>query len=80
MTMSFAGTAIRDTHFLPVSNHERATFLNLRNLMTSFDPDEIKRVRVTPIKCPKCKLTVMARPEDKVCPVCGGLLSKKGRG
>ena len=40
------------------------------------DPDEIKRVKVHPVKCPKCKLTVMTRPDDKVCPVCDGALPK----
>ncbi|UCF02805.1 MAG: hypothetical protein JSV14_03905 [Deltaproteobacteria bacterium] len=33
--------------------------------MTSFDPDDIKRVKVRPIKCPKCKLTEMAKTEGK---------------
>ena len=37
---------------------------------------EIKRVEVTPIKCPKCKLTLMALRDDKVCPVCGSKLPK----
>jgi len=43
-TMSFAGTATGDTHYLPVSDHQSKTFLTLRNIMTSLDPDEIKRV------------------------------------
>ena len=72
--MSFAGTATRDTHYLPVSHHKRATFLKLRNLMTSLDPDEIKRVKVHPVKCPKCKANLMIKPTEKVCPVCGDLL------
>jgi rRNA maturation endonuclease Nob1 len=42
--------------------------------MTSLDPDEIKRVKVHPIKCSNCKLTVMVKPTEKVCPVCGDLL------
>ena len=37
---------------------------------------ELKRLEVTPIKCPKCKLTLMASPEDKVRPVCGSKLPK----
>ena len=63
--MCFAGTATRDTHYLPVSNHERATFLNLRNQMTNLDPDEIKRVKLHPVKCSKCKLTEMVSPTIK---------------
>jgi rRNA maturation endonuclease Nob1 len=74
MTIFSVGTATRDTHYLPVSNHQRAVFLNLRNLMTSLDPDEIKRVKLHPVKCPKCKLTVMVKPTEKVCPVCGSSL------
>ena len=77
--MSFAGTATRDTYYLPVSNHKRATFLNLRNLMTNLDPDEIKRVKLHSVKCPKCKLTVMVKLDDKVCPVCGSTLPKPGK-
>jgi rRNA maturation endonuclease Nob1 len=58
---------------LSVSKHESKTFLNLRNLMTSLDPAEIKRVKLHPVKCPKCKLTAMVKLDDKVCPVCGEL-------
>jgi rRNA maturation endonuclease Nob1 len=76
MTIFSVGTATRDTHYLPVSNHKRATFLNLRNLMTSLDPDEIKRVKLHPVKCPKCKLTVRVKLDDKVCPACEGSLPK----
>jgi rRNA maturation endonuclease Nob1 len=47
--------------------------------MTSLDPDDIKRVKVHAVKCPKCKLTPMVKPDEKVCPVCGGFLLKKGR-
>jgi len=43
--------------------------------MTSLDPKEIKRVKVHPVKCPRCKLTVMVRPEDEVCPVCESSLT-----
>jgi rRNA maturation endonuclease Nob1 len=42
--------------------------------MTSLDPDEIKRVKVHPVKCSKCKLTVMVKLDDKVCPACGTAL------
>jgi rRNA maturation endonuclease Nob1 len=76
MTMSFAGTATGDILYLPVSDHQREAFLNLRDLMTSLDPDEIKRVKLHPVKCPKCKLTVMVKPTEKMCPVCGGSLPK----
>jgi len=72
--MSFAGTATRDTHYLPVSDHQSETFLNLRNQMTHLDPDEIKRVKLHPVKCSKCKANLMIRPTEKVCPVCGGSL------
>jgi rRNA maturation endonuclease Nob1 len=42
--------------------------------MTSLDPDEIKRVKLYPVKCPKCKADLMVKPTEKVCPVCGGSL------
>ena len=43
--------------------------------MTNFPAsDEIKRVKVHPVKCPKCKLTPMVKLDDKVCSVCGGPL------
>ena len=42
--------------------------------MTTLDPDEIKRVKLHAVKCPKCKADLMIKPEDKVCPVCGGSL------
>jgi rRNA maturation endonuclease Nob1 len=74
--MSFAGTATGDTHYLPVSDHQSKTFLTLRNIMTSLDPDEIKRVKLHPVKCPKCKANLMIRPSEKVCPVCGSSLLK----
>jgi rRNA maturation endonuclease Nob1 len=44
--------------------------------MTSLDPDEIKRVKLQAVKCPKCKADLMVRPDVKVCPVCGGKLPK----
>ena len=76
MTMSFAGTATRDTHYLRVSDHQSKTFLTQRNIMTSFDPAEVKRVKLHPVKCPKCKLTVRVKLDDKVCPACEGSLPK----
>ena len=75
MTMIFVGTAIRDTLYLPVSNHQSVTFLILRNLMTSLDPAEIERAKLNAIKCSLCKVSLMIRPSEKVCPVCGGSLS-----
>jgi len=74
MTIFSVGTATRDTLYLPVSDHLSETFLNLRNLLTSLDPDEIKRVKVRPVKCPKCKANLMIKPTEKVCPVCGDLM------
>ena len=46
-------------------------------MTSALDPTEINRVKVYPVKCLKCKLTVMARTVDKVCPVCGTILAKK---
>jgi rRNA maturation endonuclease Nob1 len=43
------------------------------------DPREIKRVKVYPVKCPKCELTPVVRAVDKVCPVCGDSLPKRGK-
>jgi rRNA maturation endonuclease Nob1 len=39
-------------------------------------PDEIKRVKLHKVKCPKCKANLMVRPTEKVCPVCGNTLLK----
>ena len=44
--------------------------------MTSLDPDEIKRVKLHPVKCAKCKANLLIRATEKVCPVCGGSLPK----
>jgi rRNA maturation endonuclease Nob1 len=74
MTIFSVGTATGSILYLLVSNHQRAVFLNLRNLMTSLDLDEIKRVKLHPDKCSKCKANLLIRPTEKVCPVCGGLL------
>jgi len=43
------------------------------------DPREIKRVKVYPVKCPKCKLTAVVKATVKVCPVCGGPLPSPGK-
>ncbi len=48
-----------------------------RPMTSNIDPTEINRVRVYPVKCLKCKLTIMARAVDEVCPVCGTVLEKK---
>jgi rRNA maturation endonuclease Nob1 len=47
--------------------------------MTDLDPDEIKRVKLHPVKCSKCKANRMIKPTEKVCPVCGSSLSKPVR-
>jgi hypothetical protein len=44
--------------------------------MTSLDPDEIKRVKLHPVKCSKCKADLMIRLTEKVGPVCGSALPK----
>jgi rRNA maturation endonuclease Nob1 len=46
---------------------------------SSLDPREIKRVKVYPVKCPKCKLTAVVKATVKVCPVCGGPLPSPGK-
>jgi hypothetical protein len=53
------GIATGGILFLPFPNHKRATFLNLRNPITSLNTDEIKRVKLHPVKCPKCKANLM---------------------
>ena len=47
--------------------------------MTNLDPAEIKRVKLHPVKCSKCKLTEMVKPDDKVCPVCGSSLPRPAK-
>jgi Zn finger protein HypA/HybF involved in hydrogenase expression len=76
MTILSVGTATRDTHYLPVSDHQSKTFLTLRNIMTSLEAVEIERAKLHAIKCPKCKLTVRVKLDDKVCPACEGSLPK----
>lgn len=44
--------------------------------MTSFDPDEIKRVKLHAVKCSECKIAAMVKPGDEMCPVCGSALPK----
>ena len=46
---------------------------------STFEPDEIKRAKLHPVKCSKCKANLMIRPTEKVCPVCGGSLPKPGK-
>jgi rRNA maturation endonuclease Nob1 len=41
--------------------------------------DEIKRVKLHAVKCPKCKANLMIRPTEKVCPVCGTALPAQER-
>ena len=69
MSVSTVGIATSIILYLPVSNHKRVVFLILRNVMTSLDPDEIKRVKLHAVKCPKCKADLMIKPSEKVCPV-----------
>ena len=76
MNTSFAGTATRDTHYLPVSDHQKEALLHLRNLMTSLDPAEVERAKLNAVKCPKCKADLMIKSTEKVCPVCGDSLPK----
>ena len=38
--------------------------------MTSLDPEEIKRVKLHAVKCPKCKADLMVKPSVKKCPEC----------
>ena len=44
--------------------------------MSNLDPDEIKRVKVHVVKCPKCKLTVKVKPSEKKCPKCKYTLNR----
>jgi uncharacterized protein YunC (DUF1805 family) len=46
--------------------------------MTSLDPVEIERAKLHSVKCSMCKVNLMIRPTEKVCPVCGGLLASQG--
>jgi hypothetical protein len=44
--------------------------------MSSLDPDEIKRLEVHVVKCPKCKLTVKVKLSEKKCPKCKYTLNR----
>jgi rRNA maturation endonuclease Nob1 len=46
---------------------------------STLEPDDIKRVKLHSVKCPKCKANLMVKLTEKVCPVCGGLLPKHGK-
>jgi rRNA maturation endonuclease Nob1 len=48
-------------------------------MSNTLEPEEIKRVKLHPVKCSKCKADLMIRPTEKVCPVCGGSLPKPGK-
>ena len=50
--------------------------LSMQQMVNSIDPPEIKRVKVHPVKCSKCKANLMIKPTEKECPVCGNALSK----
>ena len=43
----------------------------------TLDPEEIKRVKLQAVKCPKCKANLMIKPTEKVCPVCGSQLPNR---
>ena len=62
-----------------VSYHQSKTFLILKSLMTSLDPVEIERAKLHSVKCPICKINLIVRPTEKVCPVCGNELPKPGK-
>ena len=38
--------------------------------MTSLEAVEIERAKLHPVKCSQCKVNLMIRPTDKVCPIC----------
>jgi predicted RNA-binding Zn-ribbon protein involved in translation (DUF1610 family) len=42
--------------------------------MTGLEAVEIERAKLNPVKCSKCKVSLMVRATEKVCPVCGDLL------
>jgi DNA-directed RNA polymerase subunit RPC12/RpoP len=72
--MFSVGTATGDTHYMLVSDHQRENFLTPRSPPTNLDPEKIYRVKDHSVRCPNCTLTVMVKPDDKVCPVCGSAL------
>ncbi len=86
MRKSIAGTATDTIQSLNVSVlqakilRNNSLFSKRKSCMDSTpDPDEIKRVKLHAVKCPKCKANLMIKPTEKVCPVCGGLLPKPGK-
>jgi rRNA maturation endonuclease Nob1 len=46
--------------------------------MISLETVEIERAKLHPVKCSTCKVNLMIKPTEKVCPVCGGLLASQG--
>jgi hypothetical protein len=76
MSVSSVGTATGGILYLPVLDHQKENFPTLRGTVTSLDPNDIKRVKVYPVKCSRCKANLLIRATEKVCPACGGLLSK----
>jgi hypothetical protein len=36
-----------------------------------------RRITLTNVKCPSCKVTLLVKPSLKVCPVCRGLLPRR---
>jgi rRNA maturation endonuclease Nob1 len=47
--------------------------------MTSLKPAEIERAKLHPVKCFMCKVNLLIRPTEKVCPVCGTALPAQER-
>ena len=43
-------------------------------MSTFLGPEENKRAKLHPVKCSMCKVNLMIRPTEEVCPVCGGSL------
>jgi rRNA maturation endonuclease Nob1 len=57
------------------------TYQNIRHRLMSGYPvtTEIKEFKFHFIKCISCKAELFVRATEKMCPVCGGSLSEKGR-
>jgi hypothetical protein len=51
MSVSSVGTATGGILYLPVLDHQKENFPTLRGTVTSLDPNDIKRVKVYPVKC-----------------------------
>ena len=47
--------------------------------MTSLETVEIERAKLHSVKCSKCKVNLMIKPTEKVCPVCGTALPAQER-